>query len=142
MVDASGNPIRARTSNPFLTVPFLHGPQGEKVRFLAIVDNGAMINAIDTAAFQQIARRLSPLSPSQRTLRMTDGSLVLSTGVWTGHVTWGPMHLETSFEVFPSGGSWRMLIGKPLLEQSCAIQDYSNDSILFASHGPQHGIHN
>lgn len=55
MANASGNPIRTRTSNPFLTVPILHGPQGEKVRFLAIVDNGTMINAIDTAAFQRIA---------------------------------------------------------------------------------------
>ncbi|KAG2048149.1 hypothetical protein BDR06DRAFT_896116, partial [Suillus hirtellus] len=116
-------------SNPFLTIPILQGPQGEKVRFLATVDNGAMINAIDTAAFQRIARRLSPLSPSQRTLRMADGSLVPSTGVWTGHVTWGPVQVETSFEVFPSGGFWRMLIGKPLLEQFGAVQDYSNDSI-------------
>jgi hypothetical protein len=68
IVDMSGNLIWARASNPFLTVPILHGPQGEKVQFLAIVDNGAMINAIDAAAFQQIARRLSPLSPSHQTL--------------------------------------------------------------------------
>ncbi|KAG1758077.1 hypothetical protein EDD22DRAFT_762312, partial [Suillus occidentalis] len=61
---------------------------------------------------------------------MADGLLVPSTGVWTGHITWGPVQVETSFEVFPSGGLWRMLIGKPLLEQSSALQDYSNDSIL------------
>ncbi|KIK47923.1 hypothetical protein CY34DRAFT_47231, partial [Suillus luteus UH-Slu-Lm8-n1] len=120
----------AQTSNPFMTVPHLHGPQGEKVRILAIVDNGAMINAIDTAAFQRIARRLSPLSPSSRTLRMADGSLVPSTGVWMGTISWGPTNIRTSFEVFPSGGSWRMLIGKPLLEQVCAIHDYSSDAIL------------
>lgn len=52
LVDASGKPARSRTSNPFLTVPHLHGPQGENARFLAIVDNGAMVNAIDTAAYQ------------------------------------------------------------------------------------------
>jgi hypothetical protein len=55
MVDTSGNPIQARASNLFLTVPILHGPQGEKVQFLAIVNNGAMINVIDVAAFQWIA---------------------------------------------------------------------------------------
>ncbi|KAG2059591.1 hypothetical protein BDR06DRAFT_826233, partial [Suillus hirtellus] len=62
-------------------------------------------------------------------LRMADGSLVPSTGVWTGQISWGPLQLNASFKVFPSGGFWRMLIGKPLLEQSQAMQDYSNDSI-------------
>ncbi|KAG1880055.1 hypothetical protein F4604DRAFT_1521655, partial [Suillus subluteus] len=79
---------------------------------------------------------------SQHTLRMADGSLVPSTGVWTGQVTWGPIQLETSFEVFPSGGFWHMLIGKPLLEQSQAMQDYSNDSIMLTSQGSQHHIYN
>jgi hypothetical protein len=72
---------------------------------------------------------------------MADGSLVPSTGVWTGHVTWGPVQVETSFEVFPSGGFWRMLIGKPLLEQSGALQDYSNDSILLTSQELQHRMY-
>ncbi|KAG1725899.1 uncharacterized protein EDB91DRAFT_1009915, partial [Suillus paluster] len=116
-------------SNPFLTVPHLHRPQGKKARFLAIVDNGAMINAIDTAAYQRIARRLSPLSPSTRTLRMADGSLVPSTGVWTGTCLWGPIQIHTNFEVFPSGGSWCMLIGKLLLEQVHAVHNYSTDAI-------------
>jgi hypothetical protein len=61
---------------------------------------------------------------------MADGSLVPSTGVWTGTISWGPINVHTSFEVFPSGGSWRMLIGKPLLEQVQAIQDYGNDAIM------------
>ncbi|KAG1798162.1 uncharacterized protein HD556DRAFT_1232622, partial [Suillus plorans] len=113
-----------------ITIPQLHRPQGEKVRILAIVDNGAMINAMDTAAHQRIAQRLTPLSPSSRTLCMADGSLVPSTGIWTGTVSWGPINVHTSFEVFPSGGSWRMLIGKPLLEQVHAIQDYGNDAIM------------
>jgi hypothetical protein len=73
---------------------------------------------------------------------MADGSLVSSSGIWTGYVIWGPIHLEASFKVFPSRGSWHMLIGKPLLEQSSTIQDYSKDSIIFASHRPQHSICN
>lgn len=35
------------------------------------------------------------------------------------------------FEVFPSGGSWRMLIGKPLLEQLKASHNYDTDLIFF-----------
>jgi hypothetical protein len=59
LLDASGKVIQMQTSSPFLAVPHLHGLQGEKVRILAIVDNGAMLNAIDAAAYQQVARRLS-----------------------------------------------------------------------------------
>jgi hypothetical protein len=61
LVDALGKPIQKQISNLFLTVPQLHGPQGEKVQILAIVDNGAMINAIGTAAHQRIAQRLTLL---------------------------------------------------------------------------------
>ncbi|KAG2033713.1 hypothetical protein BDR03DRAFT_823390, partial [Suillus americanus] len=74
------------------------------IRFLAIVNNSAMINAIDTAAYQHIARHLSSLSPSTRTLHMANGALVPSTGVWTGTLSWGPVQVHTTFEVFPSGG--------------------------------------
>lgn len=105
-LDALGKPAISQTSNLFLTVPYLQGPQGEKTQFLAIVDNGTMINAIDTAAYQHIARRLSPLSPSVRTLCMANRSLVLSTGVWTGTLSWGPVQVHMTFEVFPSRGSW------------------------------------
>ena len=48
----------------------------------------------------------------------------------------------TTFEVFPSGGSWHMLIGKPLLEQVKATQDYSTDSISLPTNNTHHRIHN
>ena len=67
-LDASGKPAFARTSNPFLATPSLQRPQGERVQFLAVIDNGTMINAIDTAAYQQVARQLAPLGLSTRTL--------------------------------------------------------------------------
>ncbi|KAF9232043.1 hypothetical protein BU15DRAFT_81671 [Melanogaster broomeanus] len=142
MLDAAGKPQVSRTSNPFLTVPCLRGPRGECVRFLAIIDNGAMINAIDTAAYQRIARRINPLSPSDRTLRMADGSLVASTGVWSGMLEWGPIKVSTTFEVFPSGGSWRMLVGKPLLEQVQAVHNYGLDSIALPHNGSVHILRN
>ncbi|KAI6036184.1 hypothetical protein BKA83DRAFT_77523, partial [Pisolithus microcarpus] len=114
---------------PFLTVPISCGPWGERVHFLAIVDSGAMIKAMDAAAYQRIARGLSPLSPSDRTLRMADGTLVKSTGTWSGTLEWGPIRTQATFEVFPSGGSWRMLVGKLLLEQVKAVQDHRSDAI-------------
>ncbi|KAF8437658.1 hypothetical protein L210DRAFT_3363823, partial [Boletus edulis BED1] len=118
-----------QTSQPFRTIACLRGPRGERVRFLATVDNGAMINALDARTYEKIAGRLNQLSPSRRTLRMADGSLVRSLGVWSGAFEWGCTHCQTTFEVFPSGGSWRMLIGKPLLEQLRAVHDYEHDTI-------------
>ncbi|KAI6011806.1 hypothetical protein PISMIDRAFT_74643, partial [Pisolithus microcarpus 441] len=114
---------------PFLTIPSVEGPHGERVRFLAMVDNGAMINAIDTETYHRVQRRMNTLSPSQRTLRMADGSLTASSGTWTGTLQWGAAKVQTLFEVFPSKGSWKMLIGKPLLDQLWAIHDYGKDSI-------------
>ena len=142
LVDELGKPIVTRTSNPFLTMPSLQGPKGEQVCFLAVVDNGAMINAIDTAAYAHIARRLSPLSPSSQKLRMANGSVVLLTGVWAGNLEWGPLRIQTTFEVFPSGGSWQMLIGKPLLEQVKATHDYSTDTITVPTNTSHCHIHN
>lgn len=129
-LDESGKPKKTDTSSPFQTVACLRGPKGECVRFLAMVDNGAMINAIDSEAHSRIAKRLSPLQPSSRMLCMVDGSLVPSSGLWAGTFKWGPARVETNFEVFPSGGSWQMLIGKPLLEQTHAVQEYESDTIL------------
>ena len=63
-LDESGKPRRADTSSPFQTVACLHGPKGECVRFLAMVDNGAMINMIDSEAHSRVVQRLSPLQPS------------------------------------------------------------------------------
>ena len=140
MVDELGKPIVARASNPFLTAPSLQGPRGERVRFLAIVDNGAMINAIDATAYQRTAHRLNLLSPSSQKLRMANGSVISSTGR-AGTLEWGLITTHTTFKVFPSGGSWQMLIGKPLLEQVKATQDYSTDSISIPTNTIHHCIH-
>ena len=142
LLDDLGRPIIAYTSNPFLTVPSLHGPNGEHACFLAVVDNRAMINAIDTAGFQRIAHRLHLLSPFSQKLQMPNGLVISSTGTWAGKFEWGPLTTYASFEVFPSEGSWRMLIGKPLLEQIKATHNYSTDSISFPTSNGHHHIHN
>ncbi|KAG2748530.1 hypothetical protein P692DRAFT_20687363, partial [Suillus brevipes Sb2] len=116
-------------SKPFVTQVLLYGPKGKTSCFQANVDDGAMVNAIDTRTFNKSASRLRKLVPSSRTLRMANGSLVPSQGVWKGTLKWGSATITTSFEVFDSGGVWKMLIGKPLLEQFGAIHDYALDQI-------------
>jgi hypothetical protein len=39
------------------------------------------------------------------------------------------------FEVFPSGGSWSFLFGKPLLERFAAVHDYDTDTIRIPGKG-------
>ncbi|KAG1737880.1 uncharacterized protein EDB91DRAFT_1054841, partial [Suillus paluster] len=55
-------------------------------------------------------------------LCMADSSLVPSTGIWTGTISWGPINIQTSFKVFPGGGSWRMLLGKPTGTSQCHLR--------------------
>ena len=138
----TGQPIMSKASTPFLTVTSLQGLQGERVRFLATVDNRAMINALDAMTYQNTANRLMKLSPSQRTLRMADGSLVPSLGVWSGTFKWGLIRCTTTFEVFPSSGLWKMLIGKTLLEQLNTIQNYQMDSIIITVGNAMDTIYN
>jgi len=128
------NLYRVDSLSKKFSVPFMHGvildgPQGESVRFRSIFDDGAMVNVIDKPMFMKTAARLTQLAPSLRTLRMADGHLVASMGVWTGNITIGSAKCESSFEVFDSGGAWALLVGKPLLEQLKATHDYAMDTI-------------
>lgn len=96
----------------------------------AVVDDGAMCGAIDSAVFQKVAARLSALAPSGRVLRMANGVKVPSQGVWKGMVDVGGIKKQGQFEVFPSGGAWSMLFGKPLLEEFEMQHDYKTDELI------------
>lgn len=116
-------------SEPFVTRIKLHSPKGEIVRLQAVVDDGAMVNAIDEMTFQNCRHRLNTLKPSSRILRMANGTLIPSIGIWSGTMDWHDVHTTVEFEVFPSGGSWTTLIGKPLLKHLRAIHAYETDLI-------------
>ena len=60
---------------------------------------------------------------------MADRTHFPSQGRWSGDVTLGGRMVKGSFEVFPSGGGWSLLFGKPLLRKFKAIHDYGNDTI-------------
>ncbi|KZP06517.1 hypothetical protein FIBSPDRAFT_687089, partial [Athelia psychrophila] len=114
---------------PFVQWVGLQGPRGETVRIKAVVDDGAMCGAIDSVVFARVANRLSALSPSKRVLRMANGAMVPSDGVWRGIVEVGGASRQGQFEVFPSGGAWSMLFGKPLLERFGMMHDYKTDKL-------------
>lgn len=117
-----------------VSVPFVHwvelaGPKGEIVRCRGTADNGAMVNAIDERVYEKVEKRLSRLERSERWLRMADGRVVPSLGVWRGQISMKGVSCQGSFEIFNGGSAWELLIGKPLLETFGAVHDYSSDVI-------------
>ena len=133
-----GSPREGGTSLPFVHGVELAGPKGEVVRFRSVFDDGALVNAIDETPYRTLKGRLSAPSPSEKVLRMADGRLVPSAGVWKGKVTVKGVSRESAFEIFKSNGAWAMLFGKPLLRTFNAIHDYTEDSIrILQEKGPQ-----
>jgi len=122
--------VRA-SSIPFVYGVELDGPNGEIVRMRSVFDDGAMVNAINADVFAQVKSRLSPLYPSTRLLRMADGRIIGSKGVWSGTISVGGARGYGDFEVFKSGNAWALLFGKPLLERFWAVHDYDPDEIVF-----------
>ncbi|KAF8222571.1 hypothetical protein L208DRAFT_1015260, partial [Tricholoma matsutake] len=118
---------KQRNSQPFLHTIELHGPQGEIVRIKSTFDDGAMVNAVDLSVYQKSEHRLKPLDKSNHILRMADGRLVPSAGIWNGEVTVGNITQGDTFEVFDSKGAWLALFRKPLLKKFKAIHDYNTD---------------
>ena len=54
---------------------------------------------------------------------------------WTGGVTLGGRTAKAAFEVFPSGGGWSLLFGKPLLQAFKAIHNYKDDTLRIPCDG-------
>ncbi|KAJ7695613.1 hypothetical protein B0H14DRAFT_3530003 [Mycena olivaceomarginata] len=82
-----------------------------------------------TALYERERHRIGELQHSGKTLRMVNGDLIPSKGFWEGYVRFTGARVQACFEVFPSGGSWSFLFGKPLLEGFGAVHDYAVDSI-------------
>ena len=64
---------------------------------------------------------------------MANGALVPSQAVWKGVMQLGGIKVEGSFEVFDSGGNWAFLLGKPVLRQFNAEQDFSMDTVTICA---------
>jgi len=109
--------------------------EGAAVEVNGLFDDGAMVNSICNSTFTLLKDTLGELVPSRRTLRMADGTCVPSHGCWSGDVILGGQTVEGSFEVFPSGGGWSLLFGKPLLQEFKAIHNYENDTLMIPFNG-------
>jgi intracellular sulfur oxidation DsrE/DsrF family protein len=114
---------------PFQNTLHLLGPQGEVVRVAALFDGCAMVSAMCVTVFEKTKHRLGEWRPSDKRLRMGNGTIVPSLAVWKGKMRLGEVTVEGEFEVFDSGSSWAFLLGKPLLRAFRATQEYETDTV-------------
>ena len=123
---------------PFVHAVRLKGEKGVALEIDGLFDDGAMVNSICNDTFALSKDKLGELAPSRRTLRMADGTCIPSDGCWSGDVILGGQTakgLFELFEVFPSGGRWSLLFGKPLLQKFKAIHNYENDTLMIPFNG-------
>jgi hypothetical protein len=124
----------AATEIPFAHQIKIHGLQGEVVRLPALFDGAAMVAAMCTSLFNLVKHRLGSWQPSQKLLRMANGTIVPSQARWEGAIQLVNVTIRGSFEVFDSGGSWAFLLGKPLLRRFKAKQDFETDTVSIQAH--------
>ncbi|KAJ7472504.1 hypothetical protein FB451DRAFT_959081, partial [Mycena latifolia] len=115
---------------PFIQKVLLRTDSGGEMEVETVVDDGAMAGALDADAYEAARQILGELAWSPRVLRMANGELVPSMGSWTGEVNLSGVARRGTLEIFPSGGAWTMLLGKPLLEAFGAWHGYEEDVIL------------
>ncbi|KAK1222436.1 hypothetical protein PQX77_014721 [Marasmius sp. AFHP31] len=78
----------------------------------------------------KVKDRIGGWGQSRKWMRMADGALVPGVASWHGKVRVKGLEMETTLEVFDSGGQWDFLFGKPLLEKFGAVHDYGKDVIV------------
>ncbi|KAJ3713125.1 hypothetical protein C8R42DRAFT_551550, partial [Lentinula raphanica] len=116
-------------SKPFRMEIQLTDREGVGASVMAMVDDGAMVAAMDSGVYHRLREEIGGWSSSVRRFRMADGSVVPGVASWEGRISVGGIAVDGIFEVFDSGGSWQFLFGKPLLESFRAVHDYRNDTL-------------
>lgn len=128
-------------ATPFKTEIEIGNP-GKTIPLTAIVDDGAMVNVIDTTAWGRWGKKLTRLTSSPLTLHMANNKRISSRGRWTGMVTVEGRTVEQHFEVYETNGSFEILLGKPWLIATNANHTYQDDMITLNLDGTTTSITN
>ncbi|KAJ3831926.1 hypothetical protein F5878DRAFT_509274, partial [Lentinula raphanica] len=102
---------------------------GTRLRVNALVDGGAMVAAMDKCYYERVKDTIGGWERSTKRLRMANGSVVSAVAQWRGKVGLQGETVEGILQVFDSGGSWEILLGKPLLHALGAVHDFRDDSL-------------
>ncbi|GAW06831.1 retrotransposon-like family member (retr-1) partial [Lentinula edodes] len=90
---------------------------------------------MDANVYEGLRNEIGGWTTTQRKFRMANGTVVPGKARWAGCINVKGVEVDGEFEVFDSGGSWKFLFGKPLLERFSAVHDYGKESIVL--HGKQ-----
>ncbi|KAL0565474.1 hypothetical protein V5O48_016552 [Marasmius crinis-equi] len=89
-----------------------------------------MIAGISRQLYEEIKEDTKGWGESMMWMRMADGALVPGIASWNGTVRVKGLEVESSLEVFDSGGQWEVLFGKPLLEKFKAVHDFEKEELV------------
>ncbi|KAF8586350.1 hypothetical protein K439DRAFT_1291540, partial [Ramaria rubella] len=92
-------------------------------------DGAAMVNGMDWGMWQHHWHRLGLLEPSNLQFSMANNMVVPSRGRWSGMVDIGGVKMLQTFEVFDANGAFYMLLGRPWLDATQAVQDFYNNTL-------------
>ncbi|KAJ7655664.1 hypothetical protein DFH06DRAFT_992350, partial [Mycena polygramma] len=125
-------PARDPSSAPFVHWIAFRSEKGETVRAMALFDGGAQVGAIDSSYFEKVRRRMGRINPPTKRLKMADGSIVASVANWEGEIEIEGVCARGEFEVFDSGGGWKVLFGKPLQATMGVVHDMRRDVVTLS----------
>ncbi|KAJ3847558.1 hypothetical protein EV368DRAFT_87603 [Lentinula lateritia] len=103
---------------------------GRQATVEAMVDDGAMVAAMDANIYEGLRNEIGGWTTMQRKFRMANGTVVPGKARWAGHINVKGVEVDGEFEVFDSGSSWKFLFEKPLLKRFSAVHDYGKESIV------------
>ncbi|KAJ3715340.1 hypothetical protein C8R42DRAFT_553992, partial [Lentinula raphanica] len=87
------------------------------------------VAAMDRGCYERVKEKIKGWESSDKLLRMANGTVVSAIAQWRGRVKFQDKVVEGVLQVFDSGGSWEVLLGKPLLHRLGAVHDFRNDSL-------------
>jgi hypothetical protein len=66
---------------------------------------------------------------------MANGTVIPSEAAWKGDIVIGGIQAAGEFKVFQSGGGWKFLFRKPLLQTFKAVHNYEIDEVSITGIG-------
>jgi hypothetical protein len=123
---------RLAIASPFRSMMRFVAADGKQLPVIGLVDDGAMISAIDRQFYETHKEWFGALLPTRTHLRMANGVIEPSLGLWEGSVDVDGLRLDGLFQVFNMDGVCQFIFGKPALEALKAIHDYETDTIYIA----------
>ncbi|KIJ24210.1 hypothetical protein M422DRAFT_275056 [Sphaerobolus stellatus SS14] len=101
------------------------------IRFLATVDNGAGLCAIDSHIWGQWQRDFGNTIDSEVGAKVGSGHIIKSRGCIVLHMNVEGIACDVVFEILDSQGAFEILLGKPWLGLTKATREYTEDTLVF-----------